>query len=131
MSRFSYSKLLATATGLLMLSGCANTADSSKNNNVDLSKSNKALGELIQENNCTASFQCKVLEVGQRACGGPSRYVVYSTLQTPQEKAEQLARQITAQETAENKANGLSDCLPILPIQALCIAQRCQSFDLK
>ena len=72
-----------------------------------------------------------MLEVGQRACGGPSRYVVYSTLQTPQEKAEQLARQITAQETAENKANGLSDCLPILPIQALCIAQRCQSFDLK
>ena len=132
MSRSSYSKFLVTTASLLILSGCVSTSDSTPaNGNTNVSKLNSALAELVQDNSCTASFQCKVLEVGQRACGGPSRYVVYSTLHTQQENAEQLAVQITQQETADNKTNGLNDCLPVLPVQALCIDQQCQSFELK
>ncbi|NMM42527.1 hypothetical protein [Pseudoalteromonas arctica] len=132
MSRSSYSKFLVTTASLLILSGCVSTSDSTPaNDNTNVSKLNSALAELVQDNSCTASFQCKVLEVGQRACGGPSRYVVYSTLHTQQENAEQLADQITEQETADNQTNGLTDCLPVLPVQALCIDQQCQSFELK
>jgi len=86
---------------------------------------------MVSNNSCTASFQCKVLEVGARACGGPSKYAVYSTLNTSQEEAEQLAQQITKQEKIQNKAQGLTDCSPVLEVQSLCINHQCQSFDIK
>ena len=69
--------------------------------------------------------------MGQRACGGPSRYVVYSNLNTEQETAELLAQQITEQETRQNQASGASDCSPVLPVQALCIDKQCQAFEIK
>ena len=131
MSRLSYFKCLVTTACLMIVSGCVSTTDSATTGSASLDKSNSALNELVQDTSCTASFQCKVLEVGQRACGGPSRYVVYSTLNTEQEKVEQLAQQINALEADNNKSNGLTDCLPVLPVQALCISQTCQSFELK
>jgi len=115
----------------MIVSGCMSTTESTTTGSASLDKSNSTLNELVQDTSCTASFQCKVLEVGQRACGGPSRYVVYSTLNTEQEKVEQLTQQINALEADNNKSNGLTDCLPVIPVQALCINQTCQSFDLK
>lgn len=131
MGRLSYFKYLVTTACFVIISGCMSTTDSATSANASLAQSNNALDELVQDTSCTASFQCKVLEVGQRACGGPSHYVVYSTLNTEQERAEQLAQQINALEAENNKSNGLTDCLPVLPVQALCINQTCQSFDLK
>ncbi|WP_283709829.1 hypothetical protein [Pseudoalteromonas prydzensis] len=131
MSRLSYFKCLVTTACFMIVSGCMSTTESTTTGSASLDKSNSSLNELVQDTSCTASFQCKVLEVGQRACGGPSRYVVYSTLNTGQEKAEQLAQQINALEAENNKRNGLTDCLPVLPVQALCISQTCQSFELK
>ncbi|MGO2073887.1 MAG: hypothetical protein ACTJH9_08930 [Pseudoalteromonas sp.] len=57
--------------------------------------------------------------------------VACSTLNTEQKAAEQLANKITEQVTIANQASGASDCLPILPIQTLCISNPCQSFNLK
>ncbi|HEA17687.1 MAG TPA: hypothetical protein ENH88_14850 [Pseudoalteromonas prydzensis] len=131
MSRLSYFKCLVTTACFMTVSGCMSTTESTTTGSASLAQSNNALNELVQDTSCTASFQCKVLEVGQRACGGPSRYMVYSTLNTEQEKAEQLAQQINALEADNNKSNGLTDCLPVLPVQALCINQTCQAFDLK
>ena len=131
MSRLSYFKCLVTTVCFMIVSGCMSTTESTTTGSASLDKSNSTLNELVQDTSCTASFQCKVLEVGQRACGGPSRYVVYSTLNTEQEKVEQLTQQINALEADNNKSNGLTDCLPVIPVQALCINQTCQSFDLK
>lgn len=131
MSRLSYFKCLVTTACFMIVSGCMSTTESTTTGSASLDKSNSSLNELVQDTSCTASFQCKVLEVGQRACGGPSRYVVYSTLNTEQEKVEQLAQQINALEAENNKRNGLTDCLPVLPVQALCISQTCQSFEPK
>lgn len=127
----SYSRALAIAASLFIITGCESTFDTSSSGSVSLSKANSALSKLVEDTSCTASFQCKVLEVGQRACGGPSRYLVYSALNTEQEAAEQLAQQVTEQEALENQASGASDCSPVLPVQALCINQQCQAFEIK
>ncbi len=119
------------AASLLVLTGCESTFDTSSSGSTSLAKANNALTELVEDTSCTASFQCKVLEVGQRACGGPSRYLVYSSLNTEQESAEQLAQQVTNREILENKENGASDCSPVLPVQALCINKKCQAFEIK
>jgi len=127
----SYSRTLAIAAGLFIITGCESTFDTSSSGPASLAKANDALSKLVEDTSCTASFQCKVLEVGQRACGGPSRYLVYSALNTEQEAAEQLAQQVTEQEALENQASGASDCSPVLPVQALCINQKCQAFEIK
>lgn len=123
--------IASLATSTLLLSGCASTPASNNNQQTDLSGFNSELNSIVSDNSCTASFQCKVLEVGARACGGPSKYVVYSTLNTSQERAEQVAQQITDEQKAKNKAQGLTDCSPVLEVQSLCINQQCQSFDIK
>lgn len=123
--------IISIASSFLLLSGCASTATSGNEQSKTLSDLNYDLNNMVSNNSCTASFQCKVLEVGARACGGPSTYAVYSTLNTSQEEAEQLAQQITKQEKIQNKAQGLTDCSPVLEVQSLCINQQCQSFDIK
>ena len=122
--------ILSIASSILLLSGCASTVTSNEQSQ-NLSDLNYDLNNMVSNNSCTASFQCKVLEVGARACGGPSKYAVYSTLNTSQEEAEQLAQQITKQEKIQNKAQGLTDCSPVLEVQSLCINHQCQSFDIK
>ncbi|GAA60960.1 hypothetical protein P20652_2832 [Pseudoalteromonas sp. BSi20652] len=123
--------ILSVASIILLLSGCASTLTSSNKQSKNLSDLNYDLSNMVSNNSCTASFQCKILEVGARACGGPSKYAVYSTLNTSQEEAEQLAQQITKQEKIQNKAQGLTDCSPVLEVQSLCINQQCLSFDIK
>ncbi|WP_286256441.1 hypothetical protein [Pseudoalteromonas apostichopi] len=125
-------KLFITTTMLasIALTGCETTTSGSSTS-VDLSDLNDQLNDIVSNNSCTASFQCKVLEVGERACGGPSRYVVYSTLNTAQEKAEQLAEQITAVERSSGQALTVNDCSPVLPVQSLCISQQCQAIEIK
>ncbi|WP_282132007.1 hypothetical protein [Pseudoalteromonas aliena] len=123
--------ILSIASSMLLLSGCVSTTPSNSVQKQDLAGLNSELNSIINNNSCTASFQCKVLEVGARACGGPSKYVVYSTLNALQKKAENIAAQITQQEETQNKEKGLTDCLPVLQVQSLCINQQCQSFDIK
>jgi len=123
--------IVSIATSILLLSGCASTTSSSNDHGTSLASLNSQLNDIVSNNSCTASFQCKVLEVGARACGGPSKYAVYSTLNTQQEQAEQIAQQITAQESTLNKAQGLTDCPSVLEVQSLCINQQCQPFEIK
>jgi outer membrane murein-binding lipoprotein Lpp len=122
--------IISIATSTLLLSGCVNSA-SSNTPEANLAALNSQLNDIVSDNHCTASFQCKVLEVGTRACGGPSKYVVYSALNTSQEKAEQIAQQITQQESTLNKTQGLNDCASVIEVQSLCINQQCQSIDIK
>ncbi|MEZ7277852.1 hypothetical protein [Pseudoalteromonas sp. 68 DY56-GL68] len=132
MVRSTLKKLFIT-TGIfavIALTGCETTT-SSNSSKVDLSDLNEQLNELASNNSCTATFQCKVLEVGERACGGPSRYVVYSTLNTAQEQAEQLAERITMAEKNAEQSLTVNDCSPVLPVQSLCISQQCQAIEIK
>ena len=111
----TFKKLFITTTVLasIALSGCETTTSGSSAR-VDLGDLNDQL-----------------LEVGERACGGPSRYVVYSTLNNTQEQAEQLAERITAAEKSSDQALTVNDCSPVLPVQSLCISQQCQAIEIK
>ena len=128
----TFKKLFITTTVLasIALSGCETTTSGSSAR-VDLGDLNDQLNDIVSNNSCTASFQCKVLEVGERACGGPSRYVVYSTLNNTQEQAEQLAERITAAEKSSDQALTVNDCSPVLPVQSLCISQQCQAIEIR
>ncbi|TMP35702.1 hypothetical protein [Pseudoalteromonas rubra] len=114
-------------TGLL--TGCSNTQSTQATDNDD----NQALSELVADKGCDASFQCKVIGVGERqTCGGPSQYVVYSVRNVDESQVEQAALAITRQEQVLNQQTPPNDvCKQVLPIQALCINRQCQAITLK
>ncbi|MCO7191326.1 MULTISPECIES: hypothetical protein [unclassified Pseudoalteromonas] len=112
-----------------LLAGCGST----QSTQVTDSDDNQALSELVADKGCDASFQCKVIGVGERqTCGGPSQYVVYSVRNVEESQVEQRALAITRQEQALNQQTPPSDvCKQVLPIQALCINSQCQAITLK
>ncbi|MCF2910931.1 hypothetical protein L1285_21740 [Pseudoalteromonas sp. DL2-H2.2] len=114
-------------TGLL--SACSSTQTTPHNHDDD----NQALSELVADKGCDASFQCKVIGVGERqTCGGPSQYVVYSVRNVDETQVEQMATAITQKEQAINQQTPPSEvCKQVLPIQALCINRECQAITLK
>lgn len=94
---------------------------------------NEILSALIEDKTCDATFQCKVLGIGERpACGGPSAYLVYSNKNIDEEKVELMAEQVSEQERILNQQQATVDiCKQVLPIQALCIANTCEPYTVK
>ena len=78
------------------------------------------------------AINCKVIGVGERAaCGGPSKYLVFSTKSLDEETVERLAAEETAKEKILNERNEIQDsCKQVLPIQSLCVKNACQSFPI-
>jgi hypothetical protein len=109
----------------LMLSGC----QSSQQN---LDTSSDSIQSYVADLSCDASFQCKVIGVGERrACGGPSRYVVFSTKTVDENELERLVAAETSKEQLLNEAlSGEETCKQVLPIQSLCIRNKCESFPI-
>ena len=109
----------------LVLVGCQSTNQDS----LPLKTINDAeerLEQAISDKNCDASFQCRVISYGERACGGPSRFDVYSIKISKQEEVEQYANEITSFERAFNQLNpSLSTCEHNLKPQTLCINNSC------
>ncbi|RJE77357.1 hypothetical protein BGP78_08385 [Pseudoalteromonas sp. MSK9-3] len=114
---------------ILLLGGCISTPMLTSSNNTPT----QSLSELIEDTSCSASFQCKVLSVGERAaCGGPSQYLVYSNKSVDEEQVEKLAEQVTVKERIINQEQAQVDvCKQVLPIQALCINNQCKAFTIK
>ncbi len=79
-------------------------------NQASINSAHEQLEQLIDKPSCDNSSQCKVLAVGSRACGGPSKYVVYSTKTADATEVKKLAQEIT---TLEQQFNALNDMMSI------------------
>lgn len=114
--------------GVILLSACSTTSLTGTT-----SSSAEKLNSYIADKSCDATFQCKVIPVGERlACGGPSQYLIYSTKMSDEDKVLELAEQVTAQEKASNNLLAPSDiCQQVLPIQSLCVSNTCEAFTIK
>lgn len=75
---------------------------------------------------CDTSDQCHTLPVGHKACGGPERYVAWSSKTSDGAKLAQLASEYAAARKAENARGGmLSNCMLERDPGASCNAKRC------
>jgi hypothetical protein len=117
---------------LLTLSACSLTAPESSDNQIrTMSQAEQKLSEITQDKSCDASYQCRVLAIGEKACGGASEYLIFSSKNTSTEHAEHLASEITSFEQIYNKQNqALATCQHLLPPQTLCINSSCQEYKL-
>ncbi len=62
----------------------------------------------------TDASACRALAVGSKACGGPTQYVVFSTVATDATEAERLAGEVTALDRAANAQFGLVSTCDLL-----------------
>ena len=75
---------------------------------------------------CDNSSQCRTLPYGHKACGGPERYLPYSTKVTDPIRLTQLAQQLAEARRREDQRDGMmSTCSVELDPGATCNAGRC------
>ncbi|MFA9215625.1 MAG: hypothetical protein ACEQSK_00830 [Sphingomonadaceae bacterium] len=75
---------------------------------------------------CSSSEQCHTLAVGAKACGGPERYLPWSSQQQDGSALRALAERHAALRRLEDRQSGmLSNCLAVQDPGASCNAGRC------
>ena len=113
---------------ITVLCACNST---SNRNNISTVANIDTLKQLTKNKSCDASYQCKVLNIGERlACGGPSQQLVYSVKNVDESRAQAYAQQLTEREKIANE--GLKNaemCKQVPSIQALCINQVCTAIS--
>lgn len=75
---------------------------------------------------CDVASQCKTLAVGDKACGGPERYVAFSSTASDPGRLARLAAQYADASRRDNERAGLmSTCNIVSDPGATCQAGRC------
>jgi hypothetical protein len=76
---------------------------------------------------CSSDAQCHSLALGARACGGPERYLAWSSAHTAEAELHALGEQYQAERRAANTADGrMSNCRFMPDPGAVCKAGTCQ-----
>lgn len=82
---------------------------------------------LIADKSCTRNGQCKVMAYGDKACGGPVGYLVYSSGNVDEHELEALVEELTTLQGLMNEAYGyFSDCSIPSPPDVSCLDGNCE-----
>ena len=124
---------LLSRIGALALLSVAGAACSGSATNGPPAKAVAAPAPLLQQIEaeigdaaCDAAAQCRTVALGSKACGGPERYLAWSTARSDSARLAQLAEQYAAARQAENARSGMmSTCDVIIDPGATCQGRRC------
>ncbi len=118
-------------SGLLLLlayQNCAPQMEGSLDSGTT-DEAHKAIDDLSNQPTalyCQESADCQVVAVGQRPCGGPSRYLIASARNEDFGHIVTLAAQITRQEDELNRReNRVGTCEFLVPPETTCVANKC------
>ncbi|WP_462153453.1 hypothetical protein [Pseudoalteromonas piscicida] len=104
--------------------------DGKKLDTSDIKTHKQSLENIVADKSCDNDTHCKVIAVGDRACGGPSSYLVYSTRSADEAQVEQLAEQITTLERAYNMQNQMmSICQHLIEPATQCVENKCVKLE--
>lgn len=82
--------------------------------------------QTITSLSCDASLSCKAKAIGVKACGGPTHYIIYSTVSSEAELDYLIGRYNLLNEKY-NKVSGLSsDCSIAYPPALDCVSGNCE-----
>ncbi len=83
--------------------------------------------ELIGDAEASTIGQCAFIPFGSKPCGGPWRYLVYSTQTTNEATLEQYVARYNELDDARNRQEGLvSDCSLVGPPEIMLEGGQCQ-----
>ncbi len=119
--------LLSTLLLALSLGACAAPTAEPSVPAVPAARLQQQIDAAIGDAACSSSAQCRSLAIGARACGGPERYLAWSTQRSDAAQLDKLAQALKAQREAENARSGMaSTCQFLMDPGAQCVAGRCQ-----
>jgi hypothetical protein len=82
---------------------------------------------LVGTPSCTGDAQCHTLAIGAKACGGPERYLAWSSAHTSETELRSLGEAYQEERRAANTASGMmSTCSFLADPGAVCKAGSCQ-----
>lgn len=82
------------------------------------------MADIIGDASCDSDTQCQSMPIGAMACGGPSNYLPYSTLDTDVATLQQLAQQ--HQTLSQQLLQGqIGICIVPMEPQLSCVEKRC------
>jgi len=116
MSRFKVKTLSAILLACGGLQACGYSGNEGRQTIAGgLQSEMQDIGRLIEQEVGDASAkridQCHVYPVGEKPCGGPQSFVIYSTMVSNEHKLEELARQYTEAEQKYNRVTqAVSTC---------------------
>lgn len=111
---------------LLPLAGTACGGVPAKESPVDTASAWRQLQAEIGAARCDGPSQCKTLAVGDKACGGPERFVAWSSASSDAARLAVLAAQYAEASRRDNAREGLmSTCNVVSDPGATCQAGRC------
>lgn len=109
---------LAAVTGMIL--GCAGKQPRKE--------ATSDAATLAKDSPCSSSSVCRTIAFGAKACGGPQRYLIYSTSATD---SARLYREVARYNEAERKRNReegrMSDCMAVVRPQVSCISGQCRA----
>ena len=81
---------------------------------------------LVGTPSCTEDSQCRTLAVGEKSCGGPERYLAYSTAASSEAELKALGDIYRAERHEANTRSGqVSTCSVVVDPGAVCRAGAC------
>lgn len=82
--------------------------------------------ETFAQNKACAGDDCRVMAMGAKACGGPTRFIIYSLSKTDEKiLAEKVKAYTDFQKELNTKYNRISDCAMLLPPNVDCVNGLC------
>lgn len=103
------------------------TVNNEQSNQANLNKLKKEIDREIGKPRAKRLSQCRVIALGAKACGGPKSYLIYSNLQTNENKLKRLVDQYNSLEEKINKeTNAMSDCMFIEEPKAVLVNGMCK-----
>ena len=128
----TYSALLraACASFLLLAASACGSGSAPTQNDAPPAPGNASLLAQIQEEvgaaACDSTQQCHTLAIGAKACGGPERYLAWSSKDYDGKKLKALAQAQAEASRKQQQADGMmSTCAIITDPGATCEAGRC------
>jgi hypothetical protein len=80
----------------------------------------------IGDARCSETAQCRTLPLASRPCGGPERYLAWSSARSDGARLAALAERDAAERRAANEQSGLASTCEFRPDPgAQCVASRC------
>lgn len=120
-------RLASASLMLLIASACASSPTAPA---APSASATEQLWQQIQastaDNSCNSDSQCHTIGIGSKACGGPERYLAWSSQRSDGATLQQLVAQHSAARRADDdRQRSMSTCSMVSDPGARCQANRC------
>ncbi|AKJ29779.1 hypothetical protein [Caldimonas brevitalea] len=111
---------------LVLLAGCSATPSAAPPDLRSAQALRQEIETAVGDAACTSDAQCRTLPMGAKACGGPERYLPWSTARSDGARLTALSRELETARRAQQRESGMvSNCSMVTDPGARCAEGRC------